>query len=201
HQAIAGQRFRLRLRFRSRFFDQAHDLLVRRPGLQRGLRQATPPDFVTKAEAPCWMGHGQSHQPVAPFFFRTYDGAGLVIQCLARCQRTPGRASARGMAAPLARRDVSPSAYATSAAKDSVHRLVGLPKVRGLWCSSARNCSRCVALNAAWGGRWGAEERRGRAASPWGLKACRTLRTVWSSQPSASPITRAVWPRALASRI
>ena len=33
------------------------------------LRQATPPDFIPKAEAPRGMGHGERHQPVAPFFF------------------------------------------------------------------------------------------------------------------------------------
>src|SRR5215510_832643 len=62
-------------------------------------------------------------------FFRRYAGSGLVIQCLARCQRTPRRASARRMASPLIGRCVRPSAYATSAAKAKVHRLVGWPKV------------------------------------------------------------------------
>src|ERR687883_1270841 len=100
--------------------------------MHRGLRQATPPDFITKAESPRGMRRGEGSQPVAPFFFRTYAGSGLVIQCLARCQRTPRRARARRMASRLTGREVSPSAYATSAAKGNVHRLVGWPKVRGL---------------------------------------------------------------------
>jgi hypothetical protein len=56
---------------------------------------------------------------------------------------------------------VSPSSQLTSAASGSVHTLVGLPKVRGLWCNRARSCSPRAASNAT-----------------------RTRRTVSSSQPS-----------------
>ena len=41
------------------------------------------------------------------------------------------------MVSSLTRRGVRPWAKLTSAASASVHRLVGLPKVRGLWCNSA----------------------------------------------------------------
>jgi hypothetical protein len=61
HQAIAGQRLRLRISVGPRFFSQAHGRLVRRPGLQRRLRQATPPDCITKAQSPRWMGDGERH--------------------------------------------------------------------------------------------------------------------------------------------
>jgi hypothetical protein len=68
--------------------------------------------------------------------------AGLVIQCWAHFQRT-----ANGCATD--RWNVHPSAYATMAAKGKIHRLVGCPKVRGLWGSSARNCSRWVGVAAS----------------------------------------------------
>jgi len=61
-----------------------------------------------------------------------YAGSELVIQCLARCQRPPRRASARRMASPLTSRDVSTSALAASAAEG--HRLVVWPKAHGLRC-------------------------------------------------------------------
>src|SRR5262249_56912052 len=139
-QTIAGQRFGGPLGAGQSYLVQAERRGVECPGVERGLGQPTPPHLITPGQSPRRLGPGQGYQPVASFFFRTYAGSGLVIQCLARCQRTPRRASARRMASPLTSRDVSPSAYATSAAKGNVHRLVGLPKVRGLWGSSARTC-------------------------------------------------------------
>jgi hypothetical protein len=105
-------------------------------------------------------------------------GSGLVIQCLARFQRTPRRASARRRASPLTGRAVSPAASAVVAASAKVHWLVGWPQVRGLWCRRVRNCSRRAASKAAWGVRRGAEERRVRTATPWVLQAAMTWRTV-----------------------
>jgi len=37
--------------------------------MERGLRQATPPDFILKAEPPRWMGRSKGYEPVTPFFF------------------------------------------------------------------------------------------------------------------------------------
>jgi hypothetical protein len=47
----------------------------------------------------------------------------------------------------------------------------------------------------------GRREPGSRLASPSALKAWMTLRTHWSLQPRLSAIWRAVWRRALASRI
>lgn len=120
-QAIAGQRCRLGGSFGACFFSPAPALRVRRPGRHRGLRQATPPDCIPKAEAPRRLRPGKGHPPGAAFFFRLYAGSGLVIECLARCQRTPRRASARRMASPLMGRCVRPSADAIVAASTNVH--------------------------------------------------------------------------------
>jgi hypothetical protein len=49
------------------------------------------------------------------------------------------------MVSSLTRRGVRPWAKLTSAASASVHRLVGLPKVRGLWCNSVRRASQAPA--------------------------------------------------------
>ena len=45
------------------------------------------------------------------------------------------------MVSSLTRVAVSPCSKLTSAASSSVHRLVGLPKARGLWCNSSRRRS------------------------------------------------------------
>ncbi len=82
-----------------------------------------------------------------------------MIQCLARCQRTSKAVSALRMVSPLTWWGVMPSLWATSATSSSVQTLVGLPKVRGLWCNSARNCARRAGVKTAWGVRCGAEER------------------------------------------
>src|SRR5262249_40011215 len=105
------------------------------------LGQPTPPDFVAEPQGPRRLGHSPLDELVAPFFFRAYAGSGLVIQCLARFQFTRKRRRARRMVSSLTRRGVRPWAKLTSAAKASVQRLVGLPKVRGLWCKSGRRDS------------------------------------------------------------
>src|SRR5262245_48622889 len=64
-------------------------------------------------------------------FFRAYAGSGLVIQRLARFQRTWDRARVARTVSPLTRPVVSTSAYAVWAARSQVHRLVGWPKSRG----------------------------------------------------------------------
>ncbi len=64
-------------------------------------------------------------------FFHAYSGSGLTNQCLARFQPTPRRLSTRRILSPLSRRVVHPFSKQTWAASGSVHRLVGLPKVRG----------------------------------------------------------------------
>ena len=148
-----------------------------RPTVLVGLGQPAPPDFVLKAERPRRMGVGPLDQLVAPFFFRAYAGSGLVIQCLARFQATPKRRSATRMASSLTSRGVSPCAQLTSAARASVQRLVGLPKVRGLWCNSARRDSQ-VPTSKIVAVVWGRDESGCSAVSPRWWNACSTLRTV-----------------------
>ncbi|MDV7213523.1 hypothetical protein R4769_20530 [Azotobacter beijerinckii] len=67
-----------------------------------------------------------------------------MIQVLARFQPTPSRFSAWRIDSWLSCRSVSPCSKATSAARLKVHRLVGLPKSRGLRCSKVRKRSTCV---------------------------------------------------------
>ena len=64
------------------------------PGRQRRLGQATPPRLIDNPQHPIRMLGGPVPQAVAPLFFRASWGSGLVIQRLARCQRTPRRVSA-----------------------------------------------------------------------------------------------------------
>src|SRR5205814_8678652 len=52
------------------FFHEAQGLVLR-PGVQRRLSQAAPPDFILEAQRPGGLPHGQADQSVATIFFRT----------------------------------------------------------------------------------------------------------------------------------
>jgi hypothetical protein len=129
--ARAGQGLGLRSLFGQRFFPHAPPALARRPGVHGRRRQATPPDFIAKAEPPLGMDGSQANQSIALVFFLAYAGSGLVIQGVARFQRVWSLVRAWRIVSPLTRRGVSPAAYATAAAKSRVQTRVGLPKVRG----------------------------------------------------------------------
>src|SRR5712692_4015812 len=188
-QAITGQGFGIRSGGRHGLLDDPQGLLRGSPGLQRGLRQATPPRLIFTAD-----------QAVAGFFWRAYAGAGLVIQRLARCQLTSKRRKAVRSASRLTRWAVRPWAKLTAAANSNVHRLVGWPKVRGLWCNKA--CSRW-APSAPKRARvvWGREGPRCRHPTPWVLKAGTTLRTVWSLHPTWRAMRGTPAPYSLARTI
>src|SRR5712692_6990485 len=199
-QAITGQGFGIRSGGRHGLLDAPQGLLRGSPGLQRGLRQATPPRLIFKPQRPLGMAHRQADQAVPGFFLRAYAGSGLVIQCLARCQLTSKRRNAVRIASRLTRWAVRPWAKLTSAANSNVHRLVGWPKVRGLWCNKA--CSRW-APSAPKRARvvWGREGPRCRHPTPWVLKAGTTLRTVWSLHPTWRAMRGTPAPYALARTI
>src|ERR687892_37510 len=115
-------------------------------------------------------------------------------------QRTPRRARVARMVSPLTGSWGSPCWKLTSAANSRVHRLVGLSKVRGLWCSKVRNWS-AFSPGKAVRVVWGREEPWLRATRPARLKAQIALRTVWASQPRWWAIWGASSPLALARRI
>jgi hypothetical protein len=99
----------------------------------------------------------------------------------------------------LTRSAVILAAKLTSATSSRVQTLVGLPNVRGLWCSSARIRSAAPASTLAWI-LWGRLDPRVRHAStPSRSNSRSTLRTVWSLHPSTSAIRGTHSPRALAS--
>src|SRR5215475_7758818 len=124
-QAITGQGLGIRIvRGRGQFLSFRLGLGFC-PTMLIALGEPTPPDLIAKAQRP--------------------RGPGLVIQCLARFQDTPNRRRATRMASSLTKRGVRPWAKLTLAASWRVHRLVGWPKVRGLWCSSARRDSQVPA--------------------------------------------------------
>ena len=199
-QAIAGQRLGVRVVRRDRLFDQPERLVRLGPTVQGRLRQAAPPDLVLEAQDPGRMARRQADQAVAAAFFRAYSGSGLVIQRLARFQPIPNRLSVSRIVSSLTRSAVKPCSKLTSAARSSVHRLVGLPNVRGLWCSTPRSRSALAGSKAA---RLVFDrcEPRCRAAVPRALNAWIASRTVWSSQPRWRAIDGARSCRALASTI
>src|SRR5215210_5839137 len=200
-QPIAGQRLGVRVILRDRLLDQPQPVVLLDPGSEAGPGQPTPPDLVLEPQGPGRVGRGQADQAVARAFFRAYSGSGLVIHCFARRQRTPRRRSACRIVSSLTGSAVIPSAQATSEASSSVQTLVGLSKVRGLWCSSARSSSAAAVSTWAWIVCGRVEPRVRQASSPSRSNSRITLRTVWSSQPSVIAIRGTHSPRALASRI
>ncbi len=74
-------------------------------------------------------------------FFSSVFGIGTGIPCLAPRQTRPRRSSMARTVPALTGSGVIPSAHATLAAKASVHRRVGLPRLRGLWCNKTRKRS------------------------------------------------------------
>jgi hypothetical protein len=81
------------------------------------------------------------------------------------------------MASSLPKGGVSPWAKLPSAARASVHRLVGVPNVRGLWCNTARRAAQTPASKIV-DVECGRDESGRSTASPRWWKACSVLRTV-----------------------
>jgi hypothetical protein len=119
---------------------------------------------------------------------------------LARFHEIPSRFKANRMHSPLTCRGVRPSSKLTSAASSKVHRLVSLPKSRGLRWSSSFNRSACSSPTNGWT-VLGRREPACRAATPRSLKALMALRTVCSPHPANSAMCGAVSPRELARTI
>ena len=69
-QPITSQGFGVGIGARHGLLDERQGLLRGGPGVQRGLRQATPPCLIFKAQRPLRMACGQVNQAVAGFFFR-----------------------------------------------------------------------------------------------------------------------------------
>jgi hypothetical protein len=198
-QAVAGRRLRVGIVFGDRLLDEVEWPVVG-PGVQARGRQPAPPDLVLEAQGPLGVRGRQPEQAIARPFFRAYAGSGLVIQRFARFQPIPSRRIACRIVSSLTRSAVSPSSKLTSAASSSVQTLVGLPKVRGLWCNSARSRSRLASSNAVWR-VWGRDDPGDNAARPRALNAWIALRTVCSPHPRCSAIAGTHSPRALASTI
>src|SRR3712207_5398839 len=132
---VAGDGFGIRVVFSNRLLHQAQRLPLLAPAMQRGQSQPTPPTLVTETHSPGGVGMigRHPHQSVASPFFLAYSGSGLVIQRLARSQRTPNRAKVARMVSPVTCSSVSPSSKLTSAAISKVQRLLCLPNLRGSW--------------------------------------------------------------------
>src|SRR4029453_9548134 len=199
-QAITGQGLRVWIVLGRRLFHQAQFRVLVTPGMQGRLADAAPPHFVLEAQGILGMLPSQGNQPVSLSFFFAYAGSGLVIQCLARFQRTPNRCKAVRTASRLTRKGVMPCSKLTSAASSKLHRLVAFPKWRGLWCSNAPSCSG-LAPSKAVAIRCGTEEPRCKAAKPTWLKARIPFSAVSVSQCSSCAICDARLPLALASTI
>ena len=199
-QAITGQRLGISVLPRWRQLLELRGGLRVCPTVLVGLGQPAPPDFVAKPERPPRLGVGPLDHLVASFFFRVYAGSGLVLQCLARFQATLNRRRATRMASSLTSRGVSPWAKLTSAASWRVHRLVGVPNVRGLWCNRARRASQVPASKMV-AMVWGRDDCGCSATRPRWWNACSALRTVYSVQRRSWAIVGVTWPSALASRI
>lgn len=113
------------------------------------------------------------------FFLSAYCGSGLLIQSLARCQPTPSRFSAWRTVSMQIGPSHTPRSWQTSAANPSVQVLCDFPRVRGLWCSSARNASDFSPsrmVRSFWG----------REVLPADLRALQPRSREWHCAPSGS---------------
>ena len=124
-----------------------------------------------------------------------------MIHRLARRQRTPRRrAKVARMVSPETRLRVSPSSKATSAAIDSVHKLLSWPNSLGEWCSSPLKASALSSSKASRVLR-GREDLATRASTPLASKSWMASRTVWEPHPNERAIREARSPLELARMI
>jgi hypothetical protein len=124
-----------------------------------------------------------------------------VIQRLARCQRIPStRERVARMVSGETRLSVSPSSKATSAAIESVHRLVRRPNSLGERWSNPRRASAPSSSKAS-RVRFGREDLAARAARPLSLKSWMASRTVWEPHPKERAICGARSSLSLAKMI
>ncbi len=107
-QAVAGRRLGIGILFRDRLFHQMSGLTRFGPGVLGRQLEAAPPSLVLKPQGPVGVIGGETDRAVASAFFRVYSGSGLVIQRLARCHRTPKRASVARRVSPETRAGVTP---------------------------------------------------------------------------------------------
>src|SRR6266700_2132126 len=66
---ITGQRLGIWVVLAPWLLHQAHQLILRLPGVDLGQRKATPPDFIAKADGPTRLLAGPSNQAVPRVFF------------------------------------------------------------------------------------------------------------------------------------
>src|SRR5215210_1304339 len=185
-----------------RLLDEAHRLSLLGPATQGRRSESAPPALILEAGGPLRIGLGHAHQSVAPPFFLSYRGSGLVIHRLARCQRTlRRRAKVARIVSPETRFSIKPCSKLTSAAISRVQRLVSLPNSLGERCSNSLKVS---ALFSSTKTAWvllGREEPALRASRPRSLKSWMASRTVCCPQPRFLAICGAYSPLELAKSI
>src|SRR5215216_3304242 len=182
-ETVAGYGFRPGVVFGNRPLEEAKGLVLLAPSLQGGQGHPAPPAFILKTDGPFGVGPGDFHQPVASSFFLSYNGSGEVIHRLARIHLTPRRReSVARMVSPETRLSVIPSSKATSAAIESVQRLVSRPNSLGERCSSPLKAS-ALSSSKASRVRRGREDLAIRASTSLALKSWMASRTVCWPQP------------------
>src|SRR5215203_4329360 len=129
-QPVAGDGLRVGVVLGDRLLHQAQGLSCLAPTAQSRPGQPAEPSLVQETYDPLGEALGEANQPVAPPFFLWYSGSGLVIQRLARSQRTPILSKVARMVSLVIRLFVIPSSKLTSAAISSVHKVLSLPNFR-----------------------------------------------------------------------
>src|SRR5829696_578778 len=193
-QAVAGYGLRLGVIFGYRALEETLGLAFLAPATQSRQRYPAPPALVQETHRPRRTGLGEANQSVAASFFLSYKGSGEVIQRFARCHFTPRRRKrVARIVSPETRLCVIPSSKATSAAIESVQRLVSRPNSLGERCSSALKASALSSSKASRVLR-GREDLAARAPTPLALKSWMASRTVCCPQPRFSAICGTSFP-------
>src|SRR5215212_2458611 len=133
-ESVAGDGLRVRVVFGERLLHEARGLAILAPGVHRWQGKArlhhvssSKPTAQSPGCSPPSASGGRG-----AFFSCVNSGSGLVIQRLARSQRTPILSRLARTVSALTRSSVIPSSKLTSAARSKVHRLVSLPNSLGL---------------------------------------------------------------------
>src|SRR5215208_4893238 len=200
-ETVARYGLRLGVIFGNRLLDETLGLPFLAPAAQGRQGYPAPPALVQETHRTLRTGLGEANQSVAAPFFLSYKGSGEMIQRFARCHFTPRRReSVARIVSPETRLCVILSSKATSAAIESVHRLVSQPNSLGERCKSPLKAS-ALSSSKASRVRRGREDLATRASTPLALKSWMASRTVCCPQPRFSAICETSFPLELARSI
>src|ERR671913_981674 len=200
-EPVAGDRFGIGVVLGDRLLDHTMGLSPLGEAAEGRQGHPAPPALVLKAYGPLRVPVGHLHQSVASeaSLFSFVEGVGGGDPSLGPLpERIPStRERVARMVSPETRLSVSPSSKATSAAIESVHKLLRRPNSLGERWSNPRRASAPSSPKAS-RVRFGREDSAAKAARPRWLKSWMASRAVCEPHPKERAICGARSPLSLA---